>query len=103
MSVEAAVGEVALTAAAVMAAVGVYGLTASQNLVRQLLSIEVLFNAVLIMVILLFSFNPVSATVFAITLIAVVSGEVIVVVAIIASLYRRTRSLESLVLEEEGV
>ena len=86
-----------------MAAVGVYGLTASQNLVRQLLSIEVLFNAVLIMVILLFSFNPVSATVFAITLIAVVSGEVIVVVAIIASLYRRTRSLESLVLEEEGV
>ncbi len=103
MPVDTALGGIAAVSAALMASIAVYGLTSSQNLIRQLLSIEVLFNAVLILVIILFSFNPVNATLFAVTLTAVVSGEVIVIVAVVVSLFRRTRSLESIVLEEEGV
>ncbi len=103
MVLDTALGQVAMVVAAVMAGIGVYGLSASQNLIRQLLSVEVLFNSVLLLVVVLLSFNPVDATLFSIVLTAVVSGEVIVIVAIVVSLFRRVRSLESTVLEEEGV
>ncbi|MCE4599907.1 MAG: NADH-quinone oxidoreductase subunit K [Desulfurococcales archaeon] len=96
-------GQLGFIAAIAMAVIGVYGFASSRSLVRQLLSIEVLFNAVLIMVVILMSFSPLNATLLAIALISIVSGEVIVVVAVIAAVYRFSRTFESSIMEEEGV
>jgi len=101
--VDGVLGQLAVLSGIVLASIGVYGFAASQNLIRQLLSIEVLFNAILLLVIVIFSSNPIQATLFSIILISIVSGEVIVIVAVIVRLFRMARSLESFVLEEEGV
>ncbi len=101
--VDAATAGVALFTASVLAGVAVYGMTSSRNLIRQLLSIEVLFNAILVFVIVLASVNPVSTTALAVLLVSVVSGEVIVLVSVIAAYYRVAKSLDSSDLEEEGV
>ncbi len=103
MSESMVLGQLGFIAAIAMSAMGVYGFTSSRSLIRQLLSIEVLFNALLIIVVILMSFSPVNATLLAIALISVVSGEVIVVIAVIAALYRFSRTFESSVMEEEGV
>ncbi len=94
---------VALITAAVMSGIAVYGLSSSRNLVRQLLSIEVLFNAVLLFIIVLARIPGPSVTALAILVISIVAGEVIVIVATIAAFYRVARSLDSTDLEEEGV
>ncbi len=101
--VDAAIANVALVGAGILAALGVYGMASSRNLLRQLLSIEVLFNAILIVVLVLASFDPVIATQLGVLLIAVVSGEVIVLVSVIVAFYRVSLSLDSSSLEEEGV
>ena len=98
-----AVVYIALVSAAVLAGIGVYGITASRNLIRQMIALEVLFNAVLVVVVIALSSIPELATLLSIVLITVVSGEIIVVVAIIASLYRSTRSFDSASIEEEEV
>jgi len=101
--VDAAVANVSLIGAAVLAGIGVYGLASSRNLLRQLLSIEIIFNAILIFLLVLLSFDPTRAAAFTILLISIVSGEVIVLVAVMASFYRVAKSLDSESLEEEGV
>lgn len=84
-------------------AVGAYGLTASRNLVRQLLSVEVMFNGLLLLVLPLLVGEPYAATYFGIVVISVASVEVIVVVAVILAFLRAYRTLSSSDLEEEGV
>jgi len=100
---ESAVAGIALATAAVMAGIAVYGMTGSRNLIRQLLSIEVLFNAVLLAVLVLASIPANILSGFTIVLISIVSGEVIVLVAVIAAYYRVAKTLESSPMEEEGV
>ncbi len=101
--VDSAVAGIALVTAALMSGIAVYGLSYSRNLVRQLLSIEVLFNAILLLVITLASLTPTMLTSLAVIIISIVAGEVIVVVAVIAAFYRVAKSLDSSSLEEEGV
>ncbi len=100
---EKAAGEVAFAVALGLVALGVYGLASTSNMLRMLLSLEVIFNGILLALISLLSFEPVMATVVAVILISVVAAEVIVTVAILAGLYRSVRSFDAGSLEEEGV
>jgi NADH:ubiquinone oxidoreductase subunit K len=101
--VDSAIAGIALITGALLAGVGAYGLTYSRNLIRQLLSIEILFNAVLLFIIVLASLSPATLTGFAVVLISIVAGEVIVIVAVIAAFYRVARTLDASEIEEEGV
>jgi NADH:ubiquinone oxidoreductase subunit K len=101
--VDSAVAGIALVTGAVLAGIASYGFTYSRNLIRQLLSIEILFNAILLFIVVLSSLTPSSLTAFAIVLISIVAGEVIVMVAIIVAFYRVARTLDSSQIEEEGV
>jgi len=100
---ESAVAGIAFASAAIMVGIAVYGMSSSRNLLRQLLSIEVLFNAVLLGIVVLASMPANALTGFTIILISIVSGEVIVLVAVIAAYYRVAKSLDSGHMEEEGV
>ena len=84
-------------------AIGVYGLTSTNNLIRQLLSIEVVFNGIILLIVAMATANPTMITLLLIILISVVSGEVIVVMALVISMYRVSRTLTSDALAEEGV
>jgi len=84
-------------------AIGVYGATSTRSLLRMLLSIEVIFNGILLAIVAYMSSNPVLDTLTSIVIVSVVSGEVIIVVALIVAFYRISRTLESGPLEEEGV
>ncbi len=88
---------------ALIMAVGAYGLTASRNLIRQLLSVEVMFNGLLLLVLPLLVGEPYVATYFGIIVVSVASVEVIVVVAVILAFMRVYRTLSSSDLDEEGV
>jgi NADH:ubiquinone oxidoreductase subunit K len=94
---------VVLATSVALVAIGVYGLTSSNNLVRQLLSIEVLFNGVVLLVAAIASANPGMLTLLLVVLVSVVSGEVIIVMALVISMYRASRTLSSDVSEERGV
>ena len=100
---EKAAGEVAFAVALGLVALGVYGLSSSSNMLRMLLSLEVIFNGILLALVALLSFDPVLATVVIVILISVVAAEVIVTVAILAGLYRQTKTFDAGSLEEEGV
>lgn len=93
---------VVLATSVALVAIGVYGLTSSNNLVRQLLSIEVLLNGVVLLVAAIASANPGMLTLLLVVLVSVVSGEVIIVMALVISMYRASRTLSSDVLEERG-
>ncbi len=104
MASEAGVAQLVLLLASILVGLGVYGMTASRSLLRQMLGAEVAFNGVLLAALaILAPSGGTLATSLAILLIAIVAGEVIVTVAIIAGMYRFVRSLESSVMEEEGV
>jgi len=94
---------VILATSVALMAVGVYGLTSSNNLVRQLLSIEILFNGILLLMALIASINSSMLTLLMIVMVSVVSGEVIIVMTLVISMYRTSRTLTSDVLEERGV
>ncbi len=98
-----AVAATVIIASAVMAGIGVYGMTSSRNLIRQLLGIEILFNAAVLLILLLMSYRPADATLTTIVIVSVVSGEIIVIIALLAGMYRMARSLTSDVVEEGGV
>jgi NADH:ubiquinone oxidoreductase subunit K len=75
--------------------IGAYGFTATRNLIRMLLSLEIVFNGVFLVILALITSAPSYATALGIILISVVSAEVAVVVAIIAAYYRKTGVLDS--------
>ncbi|MCE4600717.1 MAG: NADH-quinone oxidoreductase subunit K [Desulfurococcales archaeon] len=101
--VDAATAGVTVVTASVIAGLAVYGMSSSRNFLRQMLSIEVLFNAILLVILVIAGVNPAYTTAFAILLVSVVSGEVIVLVSIIVAFYRVARELDSTAVEEEGV
>ncbi len=86
-----------------IAAIGAYGVSATRNLLRVLLSVEVIFNSILLMVVAALSAIPELSSAFSILLVSVVSAEVIVVVAVLVSYYRVSRTFDSTSLEEGGV
>ncbi|MFP3231151.1 MAG: NADH-quinone oxidoreductase subunit K [Acidilobus sp.] len=97
------VGGILLVTSAIIIGIGAYGLTASSNLLRQLLSVEVMFNGLLLLVIPILAGSSYLATYFGIIVISVVSVEVIVVVSILIAFLRQYRSLSSSDLEESEV
>ncbi|MCE4613329.1 MAG: NADH-quinone oxidoreductase subunit K [Desulfurococcales archaeon] len=103
MAVEPFVGSAVVVVSVGLFAIGAYGVAGSNNLVRQLLSIEVMFNSIILLVILLLSYDSILATLYSVVLTSVVAGEIIVVIAVVVSLYRASRSLTSEPLEEPGV
>lgn len=100
---EALLGALALAASISLIGIGSYGLAASRSLVRQLLSIEVIFNSILLLAVVILSSAPAVGVLVLIVIITVVTGEIVVVVAILMALYRGAGGLDSRVLEEEGV
>jgi NADH-quinone oxidoreductase subunit K len=100
---EAGLAQVALALAALLIALGGYGMTASRNLLRQLISAEVLFNGVLLAVLVILAPVGAYAVALALLLVTVVTGEIVVAMAVVAGLYRRVRSFEADAIEEEGV
>ncbi|MEB3816479.1 MAG: NADH-quinone oxidoreductase subunit K [Desulfurococcales archaeon] len=102
MTWEAVSAEVFMFAVA-LAAIGAYGVSVTRNLLRILLSIEVIFNSILLMVVAMLSAYPALGSAFSIVLISIVSAEVIVVVAVLVAYYRLSRSFETTELEEGGV
>lgn len=103
MALESLVGTAVVTVSLGLFAMGVYGVTGSNNLIRQLLSIEVMFNSILLLVVLLLSYDSLIATLYSVVLTSIVAGEIIVVIAVVVSLYRASKSLTSEPLEEHGV
>ncbi len=103
MVLDEAISLVVYTIAAVLVAIGTYGLTSTRNLLRMLLSVEVMFNGILLGIVAYLSFDAVLDTLASIIIVSVVSGEVIVVVAILVSFYRIARTFDSTALEEEVV
>ena len=103
MIVDQAVSYIAYLASGMLVGIGAYGLTATRNLLRMLLSIEVIFNGVLLAIIAYLSFSALVGTLASILIVSVVSGEVIVVMAVLVAYYRSARTFDSTSLEEEGV
>lgn len=97
------IAEIIAFTAVAMLAVAIYGFTSSRNLIRQLLSAEVAFNAAILLALLFMASTPNLGTMLTIVLIATVTGEIIIVLSLLFSMYRVTRSLDSESLEEGGV
>lgn len=97
------IAEIITVTALAMLAIGVFGFTSSRNLIRQLLSAEIAFNAAILLALVLMASAPNIGTMLSIVLIAAVTGEIIIVISLLFSKYRVTRSLDSEALEEGGV
>lgn len=76
---------------------GIYGLTASRNVIRVLMSIELLLNAVNVNLVAFSNFvDPleIKGQVFAIFVMAIAAAEAAVALAIVLSLYRNMSSVD---------
>lgn len=77
--------------------IGIYGLTSSRNVIRVLMSIELLLNAVNVNLVAFSSFiDPleIKGQVFAIFVMAVAACEAAIALAIILALYRNMSSVD---------
>lgn len=77
--------------------VGIYGLTASRNVIRVLMSIELLLNAVNVNLVAFSTFiDPleIKGQVFAIFVMAIAAAEAAVALAIILAIYRNMSSID---------
>ncbi len=92
-----------LSVSFVLAAIGLYGLVAKRNLIRMLISVELVFNGALLA---LLSFSSTSAAskptgvVLALLAISLAAAEVGVVVSIAILMFRVKRSLDVFELTE---
>ncbi len=92
-----------LLLAALLFAIGLYGLLSRRHLVEMLLSIELMLNAANINFIAFARFgsaDPTSGAVFSIFTIAVAAAEMAVALAIIVAMFRRHRKLDADALNE---
>ncbi|MCC6977812.1 MAG: NADH-quinone oxidoreductase subunit NuoK [Candidatus Melainabacteria bacterium] len=86
-----------LTLAAVLFAIGLYGMVVSRNAVRVLMSIELMLNAVNINLVAFARYvDPVQVKgqLFAIFVITVAAAEAAVGLAIVLSIYRNTSTVD---------
>ncbi len=77
--------------------IGIYGLTASRNVIRVLMSIELLLNAVNINLVAFSSFvDPIDikGQIFAMFVMAVAAAEAAIALAIILAIYRNLSSVD---------
>lgn len=77
--------------------VGIYGLTASRNVIRILMSIEILLNSVNVILIAFSSYlDPIEikGQVFAIFVMAIAAAEAAIALAIILAMYRNISSID---------
>lgn len=77
--------------------VGIYGLTTSRNVIRILMSIELLLNAVNINLVAFSTYvDPleIKGQVFAIFVMAIAAAEAAIALAIILAIYRNTSSID---------
>lgn len=73
----------------IIAGMGVYGVISQRSAIRMLISIELMFNAVLLLFLTFIGFvNPLGGSVLALFVIALASAEVGVVVPIIILAFR---------------
>ena len=77
--------------------VGIYGLTASRNVIRVLMSIELLLNAANINLIAFSNYidaSEIKGQIFAIFVMAVAAAEAAIALAIILAIYRNMSSID---------
>ncbi len=77
--------------------IGIYGLLSSRNVIRILMSIEILLNAVNINLVAFSSYiDPleIKGQIFALFVMAVAAAEAAIALAIILSIYRNTSSVD---------
>lgn len=77
--------------------IGIYGLTASRNAIRVLMSIELLLNAVNINLIAFSSYIDsfeIKGQIFAVFVMAIAAAEAAIALAIILSIYRNMSSID---------
>ncbi len=81
--------------AATLFAVGAYGAITHRNIIRVLISLELMFNSVLILLVVLAATRaPLDGYVLALIVIALTSSEIGVIVSIIVLLFRRLGSTD---------
>lgn len=81
----------------VLFSIGIYGLTAARNVIRVLMSIELLLNAVNVNLVAFSSFvDPIEikGQVFALFVMAVAASEAAVALAIVLAIYRNMSSVD---------
>ena len=83
-----------LVLAAILFAIGVYGVLVRRNGVLVLMSIELILNAVNINMVAFGAQHGISGQVFALFVIAVAAAEVGVGLAIVLLIYRNSRSID---------
>ena len=77
--------------------IGIYGLTSSRNVIRVLMSIELLLNAVNINLVAFASYTDpleIKGQVFAIFVMAIAAAEAAIALAIILAIYRNMASVD---------
>ncbi len=77
--------------------IGIYGLTSSRNIIRVLMSIEILLNAVNINLVSFASFTDpleIQGQVFAIFVMAIAAAEAAIALAIILAIYRNKSTVD---------
>ena len=77
--------------------IGIYGLTASRNVIRVLMSIELLLNAVNVNLVAFSTYiDPleIKGQIFAIFVMAIAAAEAAIALAIILAIYRNTTSID---------
>lgn len=82
---------------ALLFSIGIYGLTASRNVIRVLMSIELLLNAVNINLVAFSTYvDPLNirGQVFAIFVMAIAASEAAIALAIILAIYRNMNSVD---------
>ena len=86
-----------ITLSTALFSIGIYGLTASRNVIRVLMSIEILLNAVNINLVAFSNFvDPleIKGQVFALFVMAIAAAEAAIALAIILAVYRNTSSID---------
>ena len=80
--------------AAILFALGSYGALTHRSAIRILISIELMFNAELLVLVALSTVSPSSGMTLALFMIALTASEIGVVISIIVLLFRKYRSLD---------
>ena len=86
-----------LLLSAILFSIGIYGLTASRNVIRVLMSIELLLNAVNVNLVAFATYvDPldIKGQVFAIFVMAIAAAEAAVALAIVLAIYRNMSSVD---------
>ena len=79
----------------IIAGIGVYGLIVQRSAIRMLISVELMFNATLLVLITFMGFiNPINGSILALLVIALASAEIGVVIPIIVLAFRTFKTTD---------